>query len=314
MAIQADTSDAKEHHWAPESTRRVATAWAWRGECTAFRSLLSRRRSRSTAALGSPRSSVPRGTVSLPCGTVRPHPRSGGYLLPQAEPEFEVAQPLAKAGPLFCAPGPGFDAPQGDPSDPQVNAPVGRSRTARKCKYRCKNGQLGYRRMRRSLQQLPANPIVGDSGNPRLRTGHRTSTGPATRSMEKCSPHSPIIFGTSGPSRCCRRLEPTRALIPDRIVRTGRKAVRHGTADSRIDPKIGDGDGDGMRGIRIPRARTLPDIADSRRGAFPAISPFAVRSAPEAEVSIERPGGLDHVAAEWSCRGGFGRPKAVLSR
>ncbi len=103
VAIQADTSEAKEHHWAPESTRRVATAWAWRGECTAFRSPLSRRRSPSTAALGSPRSSVPRGTVSLPCGTVRPHPRSGGYLLPQAEPEFEVAQPLAKAGPLFCA-------------------------------------------------------------------------------------------------------------------------------------------------------------------------------------------------------------------
>lgn len=105
VAIQADTSEAKEHHWAPESTRRVATAWAWRGECTAFTSLLSRRRSPSTAALGSPRSSVPRGTVSPPCGTVRPHPRSGGYLLPQAEPEFEVAQPLAKAGPLFCVPG-----------------------------------------------------------------------------------------------------------------------------------------------------------------------------------------------------------------
>ncbi|WP_280186614.1 hypothetical protein, partial [Nocardia gipuzkoensis] len=97
VAIQADTSDAKEHHWAPESTRRVATAWAWRGECTAFRSLLSRRRSRSTVALGSPRSSVPRGTVSLPCGTVRPHPRSGGYLLPQAEPEFEVGGAGAEA-------------------------------------------------------------------------------------------------------------------------------------------------------------------------------------------------------------------------
>ncbi len=58
------------------------------------------------------------------------------------------------------------------------------------------------------LQHRPVNPIVGDSGNPRLRPGHRTSTGPATRSTEICSPHSPIISGRSGPSRCCGRLAP----------------------------------------------------------------------------------------------------------
>jgi hypothetical protein len=158
-------------------------------------------------------------------------------------------------------------------------------------------------------------PRIRSSGNPRLRPGHRTSTGPGTRNVEKCNPRSPIASGTSGPRRCCGRPEPTRALIPERIVRTGRKAVRHGTTDSRIDPKIGDGDGDGVRGIRISPACTLPDIADSRRGVFPAISPFTVRPADEAEVSIERPkAGPDHVAAEWSCRGGFGSPKAVLSR
>lgn len=46
---------AKEDHWAPVTTRRVATAWEWREACTASKSPPSRLRSPSIAAHGSPR-------------------------------------------------------------------------------------------------------------------------------------------------------------------------------------------------------------------------------------------------------------------
>ncbi len=125
-----------------------------------------------------------------------------------------------RLGHSFARTGPGFDAPQGDPSDPQVNATVGRSRTSRKCKYRCKNGQRarGRGRMRRSLQHLPANSIVREI----LACAPVTEPAPALAlAVWRMQSALSDSFRHVRTQRCCGRPEPTRALIPERIVRTG---------------------------------------------------------------------------------------------